>query len=311
MMACQPTERVVQPSFYYWKTSYRLSAYEQQFLTELGTEKIYFRAFDVLDMEPVGVLQWADSLMDGVEYIPVVFIDKEVFRTIDSSQNIALAQNVFRLIEGICHYKNFEPKEIQIDCDWTRETKQNYFAFLVALKNIAEQKISVTIRLHQIKFAQRTGIPPCDYGVLMCYNMGNIKSPKAKNSIYEQELLRSYLKNASYNLPLKPALPIFEWLLWYRGEQFMGILPASMQAVDLVDYCTRHSNVYTFHTDTTLSSLAFKKGDCIRDEAISQTKLAALKKYLRQSSLNLSDEFIYFSLDSANIQDYEESIFTN
>ncbi len=59
------------------------------------------------------------------------------------------------------------PREIQIDCDWTERTRNAYFQLLTALKRepfLQGKILSATIRLHQVKYVQRSGIPPADRG---------------------------------------------------------------------------------------------------------------------------------------------------
>lgn len=308
--ACKQPHKFKESSYYYWKTEYAVSSYERDYLEDVGTNKIYFKAFDVVDQEPIGVMRWTENVLPAYTYIPVVFIDNEIFRTIDTTANKMLAQNVNRLIEGVCLDRSFKPQEIQIDCDWTKGTRKNYFYFLKQLKKLENKQISVTIRLHQIKFKKSTGIPPCDYGVLMCYNMGDMKNSGAQNSIYNAGVFNSYLKNAEYRLPLKPALPIFNWLLWYRGERFMGILTRAENIKQLAASGGRHANGFVINKDTVINKHAFEQGDFVRDETISSSDLANLKEYLSVSKLKLLDEIIYFSLDSINLSQYEKSTFT-
>ena len=44
---CIACEKKQQTSFYFWKTSYQLSANEQKYLDSLGVQKLYVRFFDV------------------------------------------------------------------------------------------------------------------------------------------------------------------------------------------------------------------------------------------------------------------------
>ncbi len=308
LSACESKNEFSQTSFYYWKTQYKISDYEKNYLNALNVRNIYFRAFDVVDQEPVGVLHWKETIDNSLHYIPVVFIDHEVFRHVDKTSNSKLAKNVFRLLKGICKHQNILFQEIQIDCDWTKGTKDGYFYFLKQLKNESQKIISTTIRLHQIKFKNSTGVPPCDYGILMCYNMGNMKSRDASNSIYDPEILNRYLKRASYPLDLKVALPIFSWMLWYREERFLGILDRTSNVTGISKVCVPYKNGFRFKVDTIIGSHNFEKGDYVRDERVSSNDIIRIKDYLSRTNLNLSDEIIYFSLDSTNLVRYEESI---
>ena len=82
---------------------------------------------------------------------------------------------------------------------------------LEAFKKEYRYQLSATIRLHQVKYREETGVPPVDYGVLMYYNMGHISAMGA-NSIYDRSTALRYLgKLREYPLPLDIALPMFAW----------------------------------------------------------------------------------------------------
>ena len=83
-------------------------------------------------------------------------------------------------------------KVIQVDCDWTKGTAAIYFDLLNSLK--AHYELDVTIRLHQIKYANDTGIPPVDHGTLMLYDTGDMSNMFA-NSILTMDDGRSYISN--------------------------------------------------------------------------------------------------------------------
>ena len=68
------------PSVYYWRTVLEFSARERDFLRRHHIGKVYLRYFDVAPDQitdepvPVATLQWRDSVPDGLEIVPVVFI---------------------------------------------------------------------------------------------------------------------------------------------------------------------------------------------------------------------------------------------
>ena len=100
----------------------------------------------------------------------------------------------------------FAIKEIQIDCDWTDSTRNRFFRFTRTLGKLAHAEhslISATIRLHQIKYFERTGIPPVDRGVLMFYNMGKLAAASERSSIFNTEDAEKYTSRLSqYPLPM-------------------------------------------------------------------------------------------------------------
>ena len=112
--------------------------------------------------------------------------------------------------------------EIQFDCDWTQSTKEKYFKFLRhfrQLQNDPTFQLSATIRLHQIKFANQTGVPPVNRGMLMFYNMADLESIKTPNSILDLEVAHQYIDSqTTYELPLDFALPIFSLGCPVSGE---------------------------------------------------------------------------------------------
>ncbi|MGG2305049.1 hypothetical protein ACE4Z6_26875, partial [Salmonella enterica] len=91
----------------------------------------------------------------------------------------------------------------QIDCDWTLGTKEKYFSLLKRIKERMALPLSCTIRLHQVKYQAKTGVPPVDRGMLMYYNMGHVEGATETNSIYDPanaDKYVSYVKD--YPLPL-------------------------------------------------------------------------------------------------------------
>lgn len=113
--------------------------------------------------------------------------------------------------------------EIQIDCDWTLASRDKYMDFVTQLKHKSNKKLSATIRLHQIKYFKKTGVPLVDYGVLMYCNMGHIAAD-SMNSIYDRKTGQGYLKNLEdYPLRLEVALPVFSWAIHIRRQKVMGV----------------------------------------------------------------------------------------
>ena len=101
-----------------------------------------------------------------------------------------LADNILKKIHEL---NRKTPVEVQFDCDWTQITKNNFFYFLSYFKKQLANRISMTtpdplrdlqtepvvsatIRLHQLKFPEKTGVPPVDKGMLMFYNTGNLRA---------------------------------------------------------------------------------------------------------------------------------------
>jgi len=120
----------------------------------------------------------------------------------------------------------FTPRELQVDCDWTDTTKGAYFELLRQLKGPVA--LSATIRLHQIKYRERTGVPPVERGMLMFYNMGKFSADPEARAIFDVDAAQRYLARiADYPLPLDAALPIWSWTLQLRDDRVVDLLQST------------------------------------------------------------------------------------
>jgi hypothetical protein len=317
--------RQITPSFYYWKSILNLTNFEKQKLNSLKAKTIYLKFFDVDWDEslkkpmPVAKLQTSDKdQLKGFSVIPTVFITNECIQRIDSSQIEKLSENIYSLILEIKQANGFDSiAEIQIDCDWTEATRDKYFQLLKNTKlKTPNSKLSCTIRLHQIKFISKTGIPPVDRGLLMCYNMGNLKDPATNNSILETAELKKYIGNLSnYPLPLDVAFPLFDWKVLYRNNMYAGLIQGLPEAALNSSFCNKTGNRYQVLKDTLLQGYDLHKGDMIRDEQskIEEVLSAAgeISKHLKNTPLRVS----LYHLDSVILNKYSthelESIYNS
>jgi hypothetical protein len=324
--------RQIEPAFYYWKSVFNPGNLEKQRLNELKVNIIYLKFFDVdwdevyQSPTPVAKLRIADNLAnlpDSIQIIPTVFITNACIQKIDSADAEILATQIFELIKYINKSNEWLFKhssaanEIQIDCDWTEATKQKYFKLLNGIKSkMPGVKLSATIHLHQIKFIAKTGIPPVDRGLLMCYNMGNLKNPATKNSILETEELKKYTGNLStYPLPLDVAFPLFDWKVLYRNNIYTGLIQGLPENVFSNSFCTKTGNRYQVLKDTLLQGYDLRKGDMIRDEQSDIKEVLAsaneISKHLKNTPLRVS----LYHLDSVILSKYSthelESIYNS
>jgi hypothetical protein len=185
--------RLYQRSFYYWKSRFSLTTFEKNILKELSIKLLHIKFFDVEWNEslsqprPVATIGFNEKIPEQIIVTPVVFITNKAIDKATPGQIDELAVNLINLISGICQNNQLNiSKEVQVDCDWTVRTKDKYFQLLKKIKQqsfLNEKILSVTIRLHQLKFIGETGVPPADKGLLMCYNMGNLRHLQIKNSI--------------------------------------------------------------------------------------------------------------------------------
>ncbi|MEO5888906.1 MAG: hypothetical protein ABIQ31_01575 [Ferruginibacter sp.] len=305
--------RQVDRSFYYWKSTVQLTAFELNRLDSLHAKTIYLKLFDV-DMEsstalpvPKAKLQVRDKhLFSGYHIIPTVFITNACFQKIDSSQTILLADKIHQLIKDICEINQLNNiDEIQVDCDWTAGTRNKYFSLLQRIKELSNTNISATIRLHQVKFMATSGVPPVGRGLLMCYNMGNLKSPATKNSIIETSELKKYTANlSSYPLPLDVALPLFEWKVLFRNNVYHGLLENIDENIFTKSFTRKNNNLTEILADTLLAGYDLKKGDLLRSEKSDANEIMAAANEINKHLDNTRMRVSFYHLDSVTLNKF-------
>ena len=211
-------------SIYYWKTVFRLSEQERNFLEKEKVGRIYLRMFDVTADSPMPVpnatITFGSSIPENIEIVPTVFITVEALQqSADTNKLPLLAEKIVKRITAICSWNDISCwSEIQLDCDWTKETRDAFYMLCKEVKKRAEGKLlSSTIRLHQLT----QEAPPVDYGVLMVYNTDRFDDYLTYNSILNNHTVEAYLnKQMRFNLPLDVALPIFQWNIVFKDKQF-------------------------------------------------------------------------------------------
>nr|WP_317632259.1 hypothetical protein [uncultured Flavobacterium sp.] len=304
------TEFTKNQSFYYWKTIFKLTDTERKTLQNNAIDKLYIRFFDVglvgNKVEPLGKIFFNEKPVQNV--VPVVFIKNEIFY--DKDLDIKnLASKTHQLIAKIASYNEILFDEIQIDCDWSLQTKAAYFLFLEELKKCHKKTVSVTIRLHQIKYAEQTGIPEVDSGVLMYYNMGKINADD-KNSIYDREIALKYIPSIkNYNLPLVTALPIFNWLVHLRNEQVVQVIPKTDP--NLIENLSEiKTGIFEVNSDTYFQNYTLKKGDQLKLESVPYTEIQTIVNDINRYSELATQQIIWYDLDEHNINWYKnETLF--
>jgi hypothetical protein len=250
LLACAPSKPAVpagpraQRAFYYWRTVVRFSPTESEALLRLKVDRLYLRMFDVewnrttAAAEQVGKVTLAAGqvLPSGVEIVPVVFLREEVFRNLPEDQLADLADALWREVQARAARLGFVPRELQLDCDWTDRTQAAFFAMLRELRRSTAPRalesralrLSATIRLHQVKYRERTGVPPVDRGMLMFYNMGSFTADSNTRSIFDADSAARYLSRVrEYPLPLDVALPIWSWTLHLRDDRVIDVLQST------------------------------------------------------------------------------------
>lgn len=299
---------------YYWRTTLECDSIEQEFLQANNVERAYVRFFDiVVDESPIAMdavvpnatLQIKDSLPIK-DIVPIIYITPEAIAKMQSKEDM-WAEKIVKRIYNMCSYNELdEPKELQLDCDWSTRTEQAFFSLCTAVKNEIQKRnpqaiLSATIRLHQLK----TPVPPVDYGVLMLYNTGSFKNPKESNSIISIEHIKPYLKYlADYPLRLDYAYPIFSWNLVYNEDNhFKGLINSR---TDFPDNILKHvsGNNYEVAKDTIINKTHLYQGEMIRKEDAPFKTIMEVKRLIEQNSCNKNCNVILYQLDSQNLSNY-------
>ena len=270
-------------SAYYWSTTWELDSAQRAFLKDNKVSRIYLRYFDVVinprgEVMPNATLRFADSIPQGVEIVPVVFIVNDCMaKGVDSLGQLIL-NRVLQMSET---HDVMNVKEIQIDCDWSKRTHDAYFAMLRQMRDAAHAKglrLSATIRLHQLS----QDVPPVDRGVLMMYNTGDVRRLE-RNPILDMDDAAPYMRHVKgYDLPLSTAYPIFSWQLLVRANRYAGII----------------------HGD---DDLAILPGDTILTHKVSLDTVLAVRDAIDRLRPNANREIILFDMSKNNIQHIKQT----
>jgi hypothetical protein len=221
-------------AFYYWRTTFALSPAERAALTELGVTKLYVRTFDVewnaTEARPqlVGKLTVRDPVPSGIEVVPVVFLRQDVFKKLDAAGGAALAKELWAETARRMQLLGATARELQLDCDWTDTSRDRFFGFVRDVEREAKLPLSSTIRLHQVKYREKTGVPPVQRGMLMFYNMGKFSADTGDRAIFDEAAAKNYLSRIDdYPLPLDVALPIWSWTVHVRDDRVIDLMQAT------------------------------------------------------------------------------------
>lgn len=225
--ACSPSANKTGSvrSMYYWSTVFKLDSTKQHFLNSHRVSRLYVRYFDVVlnnqgEPMPNATIRFQSAMPEGADIIPTIFIVNDCMRRSTEGLADKLLTRILQMNET--HHID-RVGEIQIDCDWTRQTRKAYYAFLEELRQKMHAKglkLSVTIRLHQLSHP----VPPADSGVLMMYNTGDHTDLNCEKPILDVKTALPYLPQlASYKLPLASAYPLYRWDIVFRHGRYVGI----------------------------------------------------------------------------------------
>ena len=259
----QPIELPEENAVYYWRTDLRLDSTERAFLATYNIKKVYCRYFDVVINDtatgpmPNATIHFNDTLPDGIELIPTVYITENCMH----QPHKGLAQKLVQRIKQMNETNDIKNiHEIQIDCDYTERSRQTYYEFLKEVRaawlepnnpdNTSTHILSTTIRLHQLAMEA----PPADYGVLMLYNTGDPRKWTERNPILDIRDVSPYLKRLDdYPLPLAAAYPVYSWLRVIQGVNVVHTVEAAeiLQVKEAVEKKRQglKRSIITYHLD--------------------------------------------------------------
>jgi hypothetical protein len=224
---CNEANKVakVERSFFLERRLFQMSEPELAALKKLQAKKLYVNFFNViwnkknLTPVPANKLEFKDSSSKiistaGFTIVPVINLSNEILEKIDTSKLIALGEKINYLLgEMIREIKVKNIRQIQIDCEWTNETKEKYFDFLQYFRlilKLKDRELSAAIRFHNTLFTGRADIPPVNRGLLAAFSFEHMKQLNSSDSIVDAEQLKKFINNPDdYPIPLDIALPLY------------------------------------------------------------------------------------------------------
>ena len=222
-----------------------------------------------------------------------------------------MADDIVFLIDKRSKEKFAEVKvndEIQIDCDWTKSTKDKYFYLLKKIKEKSKKQISCTLRLYPYKYPDIMGVPPVDKATLMCYNLVQPLTQKDKNSILDIKELKSYLnKKRSYPVHLDIALPVFSWSQLYQNNYFQELV--NISSVELKTFAKEIKPMwFEVEKDTSLDwGSYYRIGDQIKCEEVSTETLQEAIAIIKENvELDKTTTITLFDIDDSTFKKYTD-----
>ena len=342
LVSCQSKKRQITRSCYYWSSNDYINDSKKAFLKQHAISKVYAKLMDVDWKQVAGTypiaaadIEWLDQDLNRndslhVGIVPVVFITNKTFLRIGREDIPLLAKRVARRCfpaydstdrayekDNMVYYlrerpagARTTPQEVQFDCDWTPASSANYFYFLRVFKSLLPDsaiRVSATVRLHQYKYPKKTGIPPVDRGMLMVYNINDLRQHSSINSIFDYNKAKAYFIAQDYPLPLDVVLPAYSWCIVFRNKEFFQIkYSIPEETLRSAAFLTPvRENFYRVNQDTVFQDLFLRTGDEIKLEKIDgQTLLDAAT--LSAKALNSdSCSIALFELSSPEIEKYQ------
>lgn len=319
--SCQKENKIenVERAFYYWKSDNSVNYKVESKLKVNAVNKVYVKFFEVdysdaMGNYPYDKLYTYGSFFENsqnLSVVPTVFIKNEIFKYNSEKDLDVLADNIVFLISKRCGEKFEKVKiedEIQVDCDWTKSTKEKYFYLLKKIKELSKKQISCTLRLYPFKYQDIMGIPPVDKAMLMCYNLVKPLTNNNKNSILDINELKSYLnERRSYPIHLDVALPVFSWSQLYQNNHFQKLI--NLSSTELKSFTKEIRPMwYEVTKDTSISwNDYYRIGDQIKCEEVTTTTINEAIAIIKNNVvLNNNTTIALFDLDESTFIQYTD-----
>lgn len=172
LTACHRQEEAVgvHRGVYHWKTTYDPTGWEKAWMKEHRVDRLYVKLFDVepgeqnghagWKMVPMATTQFRQKLPADMDVVPVVYITVDAIRALgdsywDQDDRRFYAQLIVKRIDDMLaeHWVG-TLREVQMDCDWTAQTRHAYFMLAEEMKQLLKERgiaLSGTLRLHQLR----------------------------------------------------------------------------------------------------------------------------------------------------------------
>jgi hypothetical protein len=325
LVACtSEPDREVTPAFYHWKSYWKFGESDSVRFAQIGIKRSYVRFFDVnwsvshREARPAGRASLPDTFPAMLSIVPVVFISNQSIIATPAERIPDLARLLTAKLLGMRqkHQASYFP-EVQIDCDWTDSSREAYFTLLEVVKQELAQwpdrpQLSITVRLYQVKYFERSGVPPADRALLMCYNLKSPTLFQTANSLFNLPEAKQYLHRvAQYPLPADIALPVFSWGVLFREGRFVGLLNqwSHQKAAALPQLIPERENWYRVKEAFRVGSTFFQPHDLIRIEEVLPAENKALLKYLHGKLPKRNLTLLFYHYDAQNLLYHDEQTF--
>lgn len=295
-------------SIYFWKSWVNLSDIEKSFLGNHDVKRVYLRFFDIRNNFQVGPVPDAEvgtymrDFPSETEIVPCVFITLEAIEGMNGREK-EFARKIYDRIDAKCKNGEIKFDEIQLDCDWTESSRETFFKLCNELKALTasnQQKLSATIRLHQLT----QPAPNVDKGVLMVYNVGELKNSQETNSILRSDIVKKYLDKApQYKLPLDVAYPVFSWGAVFNGTDFQRLTNVNGNPDTIPELTKLHDNVYALQSNIS-NAVNLDYRQTMRYEMASFDELMKTKQLVENYLGYKPENTILYHLDEKQLSKY-------